>query len=453
MGDCFTPIVRHVIAPLWAFKERSPYLEYLKVLERTQYLGEEELRQRQWFRLKRIFAHAYGNCPFYTRLYRSSGIAPEDIRSWDNFRELPILTKKQIAANADDMVARNIPKDKLIRRKTSGSTGTSLFFHVDENGAQWRRACAIRHDRWAGWDMGEPTAAVWGNPPTKGGIRLRLRNMLLQRTRYLDTLDMNDDDIEAFARSLIVRPATLLFGHSHSLYLFALFVRSRRLRGIVPRGIISTAMVLLEKQRSVIESVFRAKVFNRYGCEEVSLIASECENHTGLHINEDLLVVEVLKNGRPALPGELGELVVTDLLNYGMPFIRYRVGDMAVPSGRKCPCGRGFPLLERIEGRTADYVVTPDGRLVSGISLTENFATLVPGLEQMQIVQEATDFIRLRIVPAEDFNDRGRRTIERLMHKRFGNAMRYEYEFMEKIPCEPSGKFRFVVSKVPLPFG
>ena len=452
MKDWLAPIVRYVIAPLWAFEESSPYLRYLKVLERTQYLSEEELRHRQWHRLKKVFQHAYSNCPFYARLYKSVGFTAGDLRSWDDFLQLPILTKKHIRANAADMVAMNVPKDHLISRKTSGSTGVSVFFHIDEAGGQWRRACEIRHNRWAGWDIGEPVAAIWGNAPTNMGLRAWLRNRLLDRTRFLDTLHMKPDDMESFAEDLVAHPASIVFGHAHSLYVFALFVRSRRIKGIAPRGIISTAMILLEKQRSVIESVFQARVFNRYGCEEVSLIASECEFHSGLHVNLDLLVVEILKDGRPAMPGQVGEVVVTDLTNYGMPFIRYRVGDMAVPSDKKCPCGRGFPLLERVEGRAADYLVTPDGTLVSGISLTENFATLIPGLEQMQIIQEAPHFLRLRIVPGIGFNKHSEETIETLVRKRFGPAMRYQCELVEEIPCEQSGKFRFVISKVPLPF-
>ena len=143
---------------------------------------------------------------------------------------------------------------------------------------------------------------------------------------------------------------------------------------------------------------------------------------------------------------------MTDLANYGMPFIRYKVGDLAVPSDKICPCGRGFPLLERVEGRTADYLVTPDGMLISGISLTENFATLLPGLEQIQIVQERTDFLLLRIVRGESFDNRSLQRIEELMLKRFGPRMQYECNFVERINQEPSGKYRFVISKVPLPF-
>src|SRR5262249_8028755 len=150
--------------------------------------------------------------------------------------------------------------------------------------------------------------------------------------------------------------------------------------GYRPRGIITSAMVLHNWQRRVIEEVFACRVTNRYGCEEVSLIACECERHEGLHVNADNLLVEVLRDGRPAAPGEPGSVVVTDLSNRAMPLLRYQVGDVAVATDRLCPCGRGLPLLERIEGREADYVVTPSGRLISGISLTENFAVQVPGL-------------------------------------------------------------------------
>src|SRR5262249_36059664 len=148
--------------------------------------------------------------------------------------------------------------------------------------------------------------------------------------------------------------------------------------GFRPRGILAAAMVLHDWERRTIEAVFDCPVTNRYGCEEVSLIACECERHDGLHINADGVYVEVLRHdGTPAAPGEAGAVVVTALANRAMPILRYQVGDMAVASDRCCPCGRGLPLLECIEGRVADYVVTPSGQLISGISLTENFAMLV----------------------------------------------------------------------------
>ena len=139
---------------------------------------------------------------------------------------------------------------------------------------------------------------------------------------------------------LQARPPSLLFGHAHSLFLFAEFLRSRGLKATQPNGIIATAMVLHDWQRRVIEGVCGCKVTNRYGCEEVSLIACECERHEGLHVNSDGVFVEILRDGRPAQPGEAGQVVVTDLTNRAMPIIRYQVGDVAVASDRLCPCGR-----------------------------------------------------------------------------------------------------------------
>jgi phenylacetate-CoA ligase len=193
-------------------------------------------------------------------------------------------------------------------------------------------------------------------------------------------------------------------------------------------------------------------VTNRYGCEEVSLIACECERHAGLHVNAEGVYVELLRDGEPVPPGEPGSVVVTDLTNRAMPILRYQVGDVAVWSGRCCPCGRGLPLLERLEGREADYVLTPAGELISGISLTENFALHVPGVAQLQIIQETLQRFRFRIVRGPDFGPGSLRRIGELVLERFGPGVGFEIEHVERIPQEPSGKYRFCISRVANPF-
>jgi phenylacetate-CoA ligase len=194
--------------------------------------------------------------------------------------------------------------------------------------------------------------------------------------------------------------------------------------------------------------VFVCKVTNRYGCEEVSLIACECERHEGLHVNCDGVYVELVRDGRPVGPGESGLVVVTDLTNRAMPIIRYQVGDVATWSEKTCSCGRGMPLLKRIEGRDADYVTTARGELVSGISLTENFAMLVPGIAQLQIIQEELDRFTFRIVKGDDFGPESLSRIAELVAERFGSEARYECEYVDSIPQERSGKYRFCISRV-----
>jgi phenylacetate-CoA ligase len=448
-ADFFSIIVRNGVAPLWAMKERSPYLKHLKYLEKSQFRPLNEVREDQWRRFKRLLRHAHDNTEYYFEKMESVGATPDDIRSWDDLHRLPLLTKDNIRIDKNRMVAKNIPRSKLVPKKTSGSTGVSLEFFWDEDSRQWKRACTIRHDRWTGWNLGEKIAAVWGNPEHLKNWSVYLRNLLLERRTFLDTLKMDEEDMMDFYHKIRKGKPTLLFGHAHSLYLFTDFLRSRGIADIRPKGIISTAMVLHEYERRQIEEVFSCKVTNRYGCEEVSLIASECEEHKGLHINMDTLIVETISDGGDVSAGEPGAVIVTDLTNYGMPFIRYKIGDVAIASDRVCTCGRTYPLIESVEGRSADYIVTPEGYFVSGISLTENFANLLSGVRQLQIIQERLDYLVFRIVKAEDFSVKTEQQIAGLVKERFGSRMRYSLEYVESVQQESSGKYRFCISKVP----
>jgi phenylacetate-CoA ligase len=444
-------IIRGVIAPLWAIKESTPYLKYLDELTVSKTRPLEEVKEVQLLKLRSLIAHAISNTDYY-RKELSEHIKNPSEMTWDDFSSIPLLTKDDIRANKDGMVARNIRISELTPRKTSGSTGVSLDFYVDEYCSQWKRAVTISYDRWAGWDLGERVGAIWGNPDHKKNWRLYLRNLILTSHIYLDTLKMNEKEMHAFYRKLKTKKPAILFGHAHSLFLFSKFLDNKQLYDIRPNGIISTCMVLHDFERKKIEEIFGCKVTNRYGCEEVSLIACECQKHQGMHLNYDSLIVEFLRDGKPVAAGEPGAIVVTDLTNYGMPFIRYKVGDVGVPSDRTCDCGCTYPLMESLEGRVADYVITTDGNFISGISLTENFAMKLPGIKQMQIIQERIDFLVFRLVKGESFSAQTELDVARLTEERFGKQMEYRIEYVESIQSEISGKYRFCISKLPNPF-
>jgi phenylacetate-CoA ligase len=446
-------MIRAVIGPLWAKWEKSPYLDHYRRLRRTQYDSPELIRERQWESVRNLLVHAFGSAPFYRERFRELGLHPRDFTCLDDFRGFPILTKSDLRTHGSRLLSSLCARDNVIRKKTSGSTGVSVEVLVDEAAQQFKRACTLRSDEWSGWRFGEPVAMVWGNPEyMRRGWRGQVRNTFLERATYLDTLKMDEETLAQFAMLLQRRRPTLIFGHAHSVYLFAEYLRSLGLPGIRPRGVITTAMVLHNWQRRAIESVFGCRVTNRYGCEEVSLIACECERHDGLHINADGVYVEILRDGLPVAPGEPGSVVVTDLRNRAMPILRYQVGDVAAWSDRRCGCGRGLPLLERLEGREADYVLTSAGELISGISLTENFALHVRGLEQLQIVQETVNRFVFRIVRGADFGEDSVQRIAELVAERFGTDVAFECEFVSTIPPEASGKFRFCISRVENPF-
>jgi phenylacetate-CoA ligase len=433
---------RHVMHPLMARRAKSRYLDYLRLLEQTQFDPPEVVAARQLGALKVQLGHAYDTVPYYHTAWDRAGVHPTDVKALADLEAFPVLTKADIRAHEADLLSTAYRGAQLRLKRTSGSTGVPLTIRVDEPAMQWKHACTVRSDQWSGYRLGQRVAKVWGNPEYLHlGWRGRFRNRFLDRAVYLDTIHLTDAKVAAFAAGLRRYRPGLVFGHAHSLYLVACHLKKTGVTDIRPNGIISTAMVLHDWQRKVIEEVFATPVSNRYGCEEVSLIAAECEQHTGLHVNADSVYVEA-PAGRP------GGLIVTDLVNRAMPLIRYQIGDVATGAGRACACGRGLPLLDRIEGREADYVVTPAGTLISGISLTENFALLIDGTAQVQIVQETVHDLRIRLVPGDGFGARSRGQIEALVRETFGPAVRFEVELVDAIPQEPSGKYRFCISKV-----
>lgn len=447
-----TRLTRHLIAPLWAAWERSPYLAHYRRLLRSQYQSADAIAAGQLEALRRIATHAASTVPFYQERFRQAGVTPADIGTLDDFRNLPVLTKEELRAQASSLRSTAAVPQPVWCKKTSGSTGQSLAVWVDEASMQFKRACTLRADEWSGWRLGEPVAKVWGNPPYLNyGWRGRLRNALLDRACYLDTLKMNDQTLDTFTNEIRSLRPTLLFGHAHSVFLYAEYVREHCPGVFHPRGIITTAMVLHDWQRQAIETVFDCPVTNRYGCEEVSLVGCECDQHHGFHLNADSVLVEVLVDGRPARPGEPGALVITDLTNRAMPILRYQVGDVGILSERRCPCGRGLPLLERLEGRESDFLVTPAGTMISGISMTENFALLVPGVAQFQIVQEAVDQLLFRIVRTNEYGEASVAKMHTLVEELLGPAVTFRCEYLERIPPEPSGKYRFCRSAVHVP--
>lgn len=439
---------RNLIEPMYYGRARSPRLARCRELERTQYLPTAELAARQIERLTELVQRTYAQNDFYRARFDAVGLHPATMKLPEDFTRLPVLTKADVRAAGQSMLSRNADPKRLFQFKTGGSTGTPLKLYATEHCSELRNAAARRSDRWCGWEPGEPIGAVWGNPERPRNLREFTRDLLLSPTVYLDTMHLDDSAVEEFAREWRASGATMLFGHAHSLYLLACYCERLSIDGIKPRGIISSSMMLMPHERATIERVMRTKVTDRYGCEEVSLIACQCERHDGMHLNIDHLFIELLgPQGQTVAPGQPGSVVVTDLINHAMPFLRYRVEDVAVASNRVCACGRGLPLLESVTGRVADFLVLHDGARVAGVSLIENTLTRIPGIGQMQIVQESRDKLTLRLVRSDSFTA----STEAQLSEYFADLFRatVAIEFVSAIPPEPSGKYRFSICRIP----
>ncbi len=441
-------LVRQVFQPLWDVYEGSVRLKTMDELEKNQWKTGAELQLSANKKLTLICQHAFDTSPFYRARFQEAGIDPGQVKSPADLASLPLLTKLDVRENLSDILSTNYCKDELVPAKTGGSTGVALSIFCDAAGVEKRNAAALRSDQWSGWRMGQPLAAIWGNPPQAVTLKNKLRGFLKDRIMYLDTMRIDDQAIDDFlAEWKTVKPG-LLYGHAHSIFILAEALQERGL-SLNPTGIVATSMMLLAKERVVIEEVCGIKVTNRYGCEEVSLIGCECEEHKGMHLNLDHNIVEFLRDdGTPCAPGEDGRIVVTELINYGMPMIRYEVGDRGVPSDRTCACGRGLPLMESITGRVADFLVAADGSKVAGISIIENSLTRFPGIKQLQIVQKIPLLLTVNLVPDTGYGQDVEDELLNGLRDMLGAEMQFEINHVEKIAQEKSGKYRFTICKL-----
>ena len=440
---------RKVFHPLWDIKDKSNKLNHVKTLEKTQWLPAEELRAIQWKKLKETINYAYQHSPYYRNLFKTIGLTPEDIKTPDDYLRIPVTTKLDIRNNTDQFISSEYKKDSLVLAKTGGSTGVSLNLYFDEVCQEQRNAAAIRSDRWAGWNLGHKRAALWGNPPTPTTFKQKLRHHLLDRTIYLDTMALNNDSMGDFVQQWHEEKPKSLFGHAHSIYMFAKYVAANNIKDLRPQAIVATSMMLLDHERVLIESVFDCKVTNRYGCEEVGLIGCECEQHNGMHLNTDHLYVEFLDDDNQPVPaGQPGKIVLTDFNNTGMPLLRYQVEDIGIPSDRQCSCGRGLPIMEGLQGRVADFLKGPNGSLVAGISLVERTLTDIKGLEQIQLVQPELNRIEINRVKGGDYDENTDPSLLKELETVFGPEVKCIINDVTEIAQENNGKYRFSICKV-----
>lgn len=438
-------ICNYVTYPMWDLWDGTGRLRELRSLERSQAWTRAQFRELQTTRVRSIVDYAFAHCSYYRDAW---GTQPR-IERLEDLASLPLLGKADIASNPDGLISSEFKKDELVAAKTGGSTGVALRVYFDETCQKMRNAAAMRTDGWAGWRPGMLVGALWGSPPIARTVKEKIRNHLHDRVFYLDTMRLDDDSMLQFVAQMRKRRPEMLFGHAHSLFIFASFLRDKQL--VVPpiQGIIATSMMLIDSERKVIEAVFGCSVTNRYGCEEVGLIGSECEVHSGMHLNAEHVFVEfVREDGSWASPGEEGKIVVTDLMNHGMPLIRYVVGDLGVPSERACSCGRGLPIMERLTGRTADFLKRRDGSQVAGISLVEKTLTAIVGIGQLQIIQEALDSFVLNVVPAVDFSKDTEEQLRQVFHAEFGADARIDVRLVERLTQERNSKYRFSICKV-----
>jgi phenylacetate-CoA ligase len=448
-ADLESSFVRHVIHPLWAWRDHPAYKRHLANFRRSQYFNQEQLAELQRTQVRDLLQHAYAHCAFYRDRMQAAGLSPNDFNDIACLRALPTLTKTDIQRNMAGLQADNVPESARQRNQTGGSTGAPLQFYVDKERLDSRMASTVRHDAWANYGPGDWLATLWGarlDLAEDDTFVNRMRNRLLYRSISLNTSAVSEKDWQVFLADVRRFKPRAMLAYAQSAVMFADYVRENKIQDITFDSIITSAEVLLPGQREYLQETFHGTVFNRYGCREVSVIASECEQHRGMHVNADALYVEIEPD--PTLPAGCGKVIITDMFNRSMPLIRYEIEDIASWSAsQQCPCGRKLPLLNDLQGRSTDFLIMPSGRKVSGPSLTLVIAD-VAELQHMQIVQDAADHIILRCVPGKGWSTSVEDTLRRRLGLYVDPGVQTDIEICTELEISASGKHRFVINRL-----
>jgi phenylacetate-CoA ligase len=458
----YAQFVRHVSLPLYHWWHGSTLMSDMRKFEDSQWFPQERLRAMQWERLSRLLEHAYLHVPYYRDTFKEIGAKPQDFRSIEDFAKFPVLKKRTLQERVSDLLATNIPSTELVKGITSGSSGLPTFHYRDLTCNRIRTAAGKRLNRIAGHSFGSRVFSFWRDSPfvfegtevrpaqaakehsASGLSRLKravhARFGVENQVMSVDPTWLSEVELTRLYDRLKKFRPEIIVSYVNALCMLAQYLEANRLEGIRPRSVIVSSEMLHPHQRELMERVFGCRVFNRYGLSETGIVAIECSAGTGLHLNQEILHLE-------EAPDDFGttQLVVTDLINRGMPLLRYETGDTGRLIGERCGCGRGLWRIGDLTGRVIDLLPTRLGGHVNG----QLFATFhwIAGVKQYQVVQEAVDAFTIRIVRTPSFVESDLAPMLQTIRERFGDDTAIKVEYVEYIPFTQGGKYKLVVSE------
>jgi phenylacetate-CoA ligase len=409
-----------------------------------------EMQEHVTARLQEVLCHAWDQTPYYQRKFAAAGIRRAELASMtpEGLDRLPTTPKGDLRSAPDDLVEGDVPKGRLRRYYSSGSTGTPVTcICTPEDHRRFIAAREARSFGWAGASISMPRSTIGGRlvVPGPNGPAPYYRYNLAERQVYFSAYHIRPAAVPSYLEGFRRHRPLLLTGYAYSHYILARMMLEQQTRlDYQPRALVLSSEKLTPEMKAVISQAFRARAFEEYGMVENCLLATECEAGS-LHVSPDFGIVEIVDEmGRPARPDTPGRILATGLLNPTQQLIRYETGDVGAWSARPCSCGRNLPVLAEVVGRLEDVVIGPDGRQMV------RFHGIFIGLKSVregQLIQEEADRITVRVVAAPGFDQDQEQEICNRIRRQLGNV-HVSVERTEDIPRTSRGKFKAVISNI-----
>lgn len=427
--------------------DASFYPTYKKMI-RNQWKPYGELKHEQEMQLRILIKFSYENVPYYHSLFKSLDLLPEDIRTTNDLEKLPVLTKERIKEHWEEFKPIKLSSMKCYSQATGGSTGTPMQYRLSKRDRFLGGALLYRGWGYGGYELGDKMVFLAGSS-LDVGTKSHLINKaheVARNLRKLSSFDMGESEMRGYADILRSFRPCFIRGYASSIYFFARWMEENRITIPALEGVYTTAEKLFPHMRKTIGDVFDCDVYDNYGLNDGGISAYECSEHTGLHIDTERSLMEVVDDiGCQVGSGE-GRILATSLYNYAMPFIRYVTGDEGSLLGEPCSCGREYPLLKEVMGRQQEMLVTPEGTHIHGEFFTHIFWGM-PKVKEFQIIQVSREKLVVKLVAEQDFDETCLEHMIELIKIR-SPGWNVEFHFVDCIDKSRAGKYKFIINEV-----
>lgn len=422
------------------------YLEILDFLNSTSNWNTDQIKSYKEEKTFKIIEHAFKTCPYYKDKYSELGLSPNDFKSLEDLQKFPILTKDDVRSNWKGMVSTVVNKKELVPSKTSGSTGQPLDFYWTRYSIPYYWALYTRYiNRFTDQSNLNLNMSVKPIVPV-GTIKPPFWRYIKPLNQYrINMQQLSNDKIPYIVDFLNETPIVYYVGYCSIFSNLSEKIKEAGLKiSSPPTDIFVGSEKLYDSQKAIIEEVFKgSRIHEMYSLSEQTVFASHCEEN---EYHEDFEIGHMeLINSYPMTNGIVGDVLATNFVNYGMPFIRYFTGDTAFFSEKKCTCGKSSQVIEDILGRTEDYLYTPEGAKI------HTYSYVVKGLDSVkecQVYQKTIDEIIVRVVKRNNYNSNSEKQIVNNVRTYLSKSIDIKFEYLNEIPHRKSGKLQAVISEI-----
>ena len=408
-----------------------PFIKkYVKEIEQMYSMSPSELQKRNEHKFIDIFRKAYDKSSFYNQLYTNVGIKKEDIKSIDDIKKLPIITKEDVKQHAEEMVV--CPRWKLLKNHTSGTTGTPLMVYEDWPSIWREQAYFYCYRKRCGYKYGQPIVSLRGNLG-KADTFLKVH---ISNTLYLSSYNINEETAELYHKKIQAHNPLAIEGYPSSLFRLASLFQDKGIELNIPVTFTSSE-TLLDYQRFLIEKQFHTQIYDHYGTTERTIRLSEALDHSCYYEDPGYSINEYLEDGE----------VTTSLINQSFPLIRYRGNDI-IETIKVDGNNKEHLAIKKIHGRNEDYLICKDGTYIKRLGFIFKKTDHV---NAAQLIQNEKGKVRIKIVPDPDFNKSDSQSIKESLWERVGKGnliIDIELVSLNELEYTSSGKFKYIINNI-----